>query len=159
MARAHGLTPLILGDALEGEARQTASCSPVSPRVSLPQRTAAPPAVLLAGGETTVTLGPGPDEHAGRTPIPARASPRRCHGAPAGDLGGGRRHRRGGRQADVAGALLTPNSLARARAPGLDPRAMLAGHDSYSLFKAAGDLIDTGPTFTNVNDIRAILIV
>jgi hydroxypyruvate reductase len=59
---------------------------------------------------------------------------------------------------EVAGALLTPDSLVRVRALGLDPRAMLAGHDSHSLFKAVGDLIVTGPTLTNVNDIRAILI-
>jgi len=48
--------------------------------------------------------------------------------------------------------------LARARAKGLDPRAMLAGHDSHTLFNAIGDAIRTGPTLTNVNDVRAILI-
>jgi hydroxypyruvate reductase len=48
--------------------------------------------------------------------------------------------------------------LARVKAQGLDPRGMLAGHDSHSLFKAVGDLLITGPTLTNVNDIRAILI-
>ena len=59
---------------------------------------------------------------------------------------------------EVAGALLTPDTLARARAKGLDPRGMLAGHDSHTLFGSIGDLIITGPTLTNVNDIRAILI-
>ena len=59
---------------------------------------------------------------------------------------------------DVAGALLAPDTLARVRAKGLDPRRMLAGHDSHSLFDAAGDLLRTGPTLTNVNDFRAILI-
>jgi hydroxypyruvate reductase len=53
---------------------------------------------------------------------------------------------------------VAPDTLARARAAGLDPRAMLDGHDSYSLFDAIGDLIRTGPTLTNVNDIRAVLI-
>jgi hydroxypyruvate reductase len=58
----------------------------------------------------------------------------------------------------VAGAIATPDTLARARARGLDPRAALAGHDSHSLFGALGDQIVTGPTLTNVNDFRAILI-
>jgi len=57
-----------------------------------------------------------------------------------------------------AGALLAPDSLARARALGLDPRRLLAGHDSYGFFSALGDLVVTGPTLTNVNDYRAILI-
>ncbi|HWA79917.1 MAG TPA: MOFRL family protein, partial [Acetobacteraceae bacterium] len=57
-----------------------------------------------------------------------------------------------------AGALIGPDTLARARAAGLDARAMLARHDSYSLFATLGDLVQTGPTLTNVNDIRAILI-
>ena len=59
---------------------------------------------------------------------------------------------------DIAGAILAPDTLARARAKGLDPRAMLAGHDSHTLFDAIGDAIRTGPTLTNVNDVRAILI-
>jgi len=59
---------------------------------------------------------------------------------------------------DAAGALATPDTLARARALGLDPRALLDTHDSYALFDAVGDLIRTGPTLTNVNDMRAILI-
>jgi hydroxypyruvate reductase len=59
---------------------------------------------------------------------------------------------------DNAGALVLPDTLARARAAGLDPRALLDGNDSYRLFAALGDLIVTGPTRTNVNDFRAILI-
>jgi hydroxypyruvate reductase len=55
--------------------------------------------------------------------------------------------------------LLAPDTLSRAGALGLDARAMLAGHDSHGFFEALGDLIVTGPTLTNVNDIRAILIV
>ena len=57
-----------------------------------------------------------------------------------------------------AGALLAPDSLARARALGLDPRKYLAANDSYGIFSALGDLVVTGPTRTNVNDYRAILI-
>ena len=59
---------------------------------------------------------------------------------------------------DAAGAIVTPDTLVRARAANLDPRACLAAHDSYSFFSGIGDLVRTGPTGTNVNDIRAILI-
>ena len=59
---------------------------------------------------------------------------------------------------DAAGAVVAPDTLARARAAGLDPRAVLAAHDSYGLFSALGDLVSTGPTLTNVNDVRALLI-
>jgi rubredoxin-NAD+ reductase len=60
--------------------------------------------------------------------------------------------------ARALGAIVTPDTLARAQAAGLDPRAVLAEHDSYTLFDRIGDLIRTGPTLTNVNDIRAILV-
>ncbi|MEM5709727.1 MOFRL family protein, partial [Elizabethkingia meningoseptica] len=59
---------------------------------------------------------------------------------------------------DNAGAVLRPDTLARAAAAGLNPRALLANNDSYRLFSALGDLIVTGPTRTNVNDFRAILV-
>ena len=59
---------------------------------------------------------------------------------------------------DAAGAIVTPDTLARARAARLDPRALLDAHDSYRLFAGIGDLIRTGPTLTNVNDIRAVLV-
>jgi hydroxypyruvate reductase len=60
---------------------------------------------------------------------------------------------------DNAGALLDPGSLARARAAGLDPQARLADNDAYAVFEALGDLVVTGPTLTNVNDLRAILVL
>ena len=59
---------------------------------------------------------------------------------------------------DAAGALVGPDTLARAKAAGLAPRAVLAAHDSYGLFEQLGDLVKTGPTLTNVNDIRAVLV-
>jgi hydroxypyruvate reductase len=59
---------------------------------------------------------------------------------------------------DVAGAILSPDTLARARGKVLDARVMLANHDSHGFFGAIGDLIVTGPTLTNVNDVRAVLI-
>ena len=59
----------------------------------------------------------------------------------------------------MAGAIVTPDTLARAGAAGLDPRAMLAANDAHSLFEALGDQVVTGPTLTNVNDFRAVLIL
>ncbi len=59
---------------------------------------------------------------------------------------------------DNAGAVVTPRTLARARAAGLDPVDCLAANDAYGLFAALGDLVVTGPTRTNVNDFRAILV-
>jgi hydroxypyruvate reductase len=59
---------------------------------------------------------------------------------------------------DAAGAIVTPDTLHRARGLGLDPAGLLAGHMSYDLFRGLDDLVVTGPTLTNVNDIRAILV-
>ena len=59
---------------------------------------------------------------------------------------------------DAAGAFIGPDTLARARAAGMDAREMLAHHDSYEFFRRLGDLVVTGPTRTNVNDFRAVLI-
>jgi len=153
-----GLSPLILGDALEGEAREMGTVlAGIARSVRGHNQPLAPPAVLLSGGETTVTLGSGPYGHGGRNTEFLLGLAIALDGAPgiwavAGDTDGV------DGMDEVAGALLTPDSLVRVRALGLDPRAMLAGHDSHSLFKAVGDLIVTGPTLTNVNDIRAILI-
>jgi glycerate 2-kinase len=117
-----------------------------------------PPAAVLSGGETTVTLGRGAAGHGGRNTEFLLSLAVALGGGPdiwaiAGDTDGidG--------MDDIAGAIVTPDSLARMRAKGFDPRAMLAGHDSHSLFDAIGDAIRTGPTLTNVNDVRAILIV
>ena len=117
----------------------------------------AAPAVLLSGGETTVSIGAGPAGKGGRNTEFLLGLAVALAGAPgiwavAGDTDG-----IDGTE-DAAGALITPDTLARARAKNLDPRAILAAHDSYSLFDKIGDLIRTGPTLTNVNDIRAILI-
>jgi hydroxypyruvate reductase len=162
-ARGAGLTPLILGDALEGEAAQTGILfAGIAQCVALHGQPLIPPAVLLAGGETTVTIGHGPAGRGGRNTEfllslaialggHQGAGTRRIW-AIAGDTDG-----IDGTD-DAAGAVITPDTLARARAAGLDPRAVLTGHDSYTLFDAIGDLVRTGPTLTNVNDIRAILI-
>ena len=157
-ARDMGLRPVILGDALEGEARELGIVmAGIARSVQTHGEPAAAPAVLLSGGETTVTLARGPAGHGGRNTEFLLGLAVALNGTPgiwavAGDTDGidG--------MDDVAGAMLLPDTLARVRAQGLDPRAMLAGHDSHSLFEATGDLIRTGPTLTNVNDFRAVLI-
>jgi hydroxypyruvate reductase len=153
-----GLTPLILGDALEGESRELgivmAGIARSSRLNGVPVKA---PAVLLSGGETTVTIGKGQSGRGGRNTefllafAIAMASDSDVF-ALAGDSDG-----IDGTE-DAAGAIVTPDTLARARAASIDPRACLAGHDSYSCFVAIGDLVRTGPTGTNVNDIRAVLI-
>jgi len=158
LAMAEGITPLILGDALEGESRQLARVLAGIARGcqthGLPRP---PPCVLLSGGETTVTLGAAAAGRGGRNTEFLLALACQLAGRPgitalAGDTDG-----IDGTQ-DAAGALITPTTLARARQAGLDPSAMLDAHDSYSLFATVGDLIVTGPTLTNVNDFRAILV-
>ena len=116
----------------------------------------APAAILLSGGETTVTIGcDGVGKGGQNTEYllgfagANQAQPRIW--AIAGDSDG-----IDGTQ-DAAG-VVTPDRLARGRAPGLDARRHLIAHDSYSYFDALADLVRTGPTLTNVNDIRAILI-
>ncbi|MGE4048272.1 MAG: glycerate kinase [Acetobacteraceae bacterium] len=157
-ARGLGLAPLILGDALEGESREMGTVmAGIARAIRVHGKPLAPPAVLLSGGETTVTLGQGPAGHGGRNTEFLLGLAVALDGAAgiwamAGDTDGV------DGMEDVAGALLAPDSLARARAQGLDARAMLAGHDSHTLFGRLGDQIVTGPTLTNVNDIRAILV-
>lgn len=158
-ARAAGVTPVILGDAIEGEAAQMgivmAGIARSVHRLGQPVRA---PALLLSGGEGTVTIGPEKPGRGGRNTefllaltIALAAEPDVY--AIAGDSDG-----IDGTD-DAAGAIITPETLAEARAAGLNPRAFLAAHDSYSFFDALGQLVRTGPTMTNVNDIRAILIL
>lgn len=153
-----GLTPLILGDSLEGESKDVgammAGIALSASRKGLPVKG---PAVVLSGGETTVTIGKGLAGKGGRNTEFLLSLALTLKGAGgiwaiAGDSDG-----IDGVE-DAAGALVTPDTLARMRKAGADPRQSLVGHDSYTAFKAVGDLVVTGPTLTNVNDIRAILI-
>ena len=155
-ARAQGIAPLVLGDAIEGEAREAArvlggialSCAAHGVPLAVP-------CVLLSGGETTVTVRGG--GRGGRNAefllglALALGGHRRIH-AIACDTDG-----IDGSE-DNAGALLGPDTAARAAAAGIDLRARLAENDGYGVFSALGDLVVTGPTRTNVNDFRAILI-
>lgn len=157
-AREIGLAPLILGDALEGEAREMGKVlAGIARSVRFHGQPIVPPAVLLAGGEATVTIGEGPVGHGGRNTEYLLALALSLGGTHAvwaisGDTDGL------DFMDDVAGAVLAPDTLVRARAAGLDPAGMLARHDCHTFFDAIGDTIRTGPTLTNVNDFRAILI-
>ena len=157
-ARGLGLIPVILGDALEGESREMGIVmAGIARSIRTHGQPVAAPAILLSGGETTVSIGAGPAGRGGRNTEFLLALAVALGGTPgiwaaAGDTDG-----IDGTE-DAAGAIITPDTLARARAQNLDPRTVLAAHDSFSLFDAIGDLIRTGPTLTNVNDIRAILI-
>jgi glycerate 2-kinase len=144
-----GYRVIDLGDRIEGEARDVA-------RAQAAQALATKgPAIILSGGETTVTLkGKG---RGGRNAEYALALALALGGkanisAIAGDTDG-----IDGSE-DNAGALVMPDTLARARAKGIDAEACLANNDAYGFFAGIGDLVVTGPTRTNVNDFRAILI-
>jgi hydroxypyruvate reductase len=157
-ARGVGLAPLVLGDALEGEAREMGTVmAGIARCVRAHGQPLASPAILLSGGETTVTIGRGPAGRGGRNTEFLLSLAIALGGAAdiwaiAGDTDGV------DGMDDIAGAIVTPDTLARALAKGFDPRAMLAGHDGHSLFDAISDAIRTGPTLTNVNDVRAVLI-
>lgn len=178
-ARAAGLEPVLLGDDLQGEARDLGAAHAalalacarggeaallalreavargaahtVDPIVATPRR----PLVLISGGETTVTVcGSG---RGGRNVEYLLGLATALDGHPrisavAADTDG-----IDGTE-DNAGAIVTPDTLARADKAGVDPVALLAANDAYGFFAALGDLIVTGPTHTNVNDFRAILI-
>ncbi len=156
-ARAEGATPLILGDAIEGEAAAAGQVmAGLARSAALHGQPVRGPAVLLSGGETTVTIGAAKPGRGGRNTEFLLAMALALDGtsihALACDTDG-----IDGTE-DAAGAIIAPDTLPRARAAGLDPAAVLAGHDSYSLFARLGDLVKTGPTLTNVNDFRAVYI-
>lgn len=156
-ARQLGITPLILGDALEGEAREVGKVMAGMARScgqhGFPTKK---PCVLLSGGETTVTM--QGDGRGGRNTEFLLSLALALDGAPgihalAADTDG-----IDGSE-DNAGAFVAPDTLARAKAAGLDLRARLANNDAWTCFSELDDLLVTGPTRTNVNDFRALLIV
>jgi len=156
VARAAGFTPHILGDSLEGEARDLGKVlAGITRQVVLHGQPFKPPCVLLSGGETTVTLrGKG---RGGRNVEYLLSLAIALDGLPgvhaiAGDTDGV-----DGIE-DIAGACMAPDTLQRARALGIDPRASLDDNDGHGFFQRLGDSVLTGPTLTNVNDFRAIVI-
>ena len=151
-----GYRPLLLGDAIEGEASEVGKVmAGIARQVAVHGQPAPPPCALISGGETTVTVkGAG---RGGRNVEFLLSMAVELDGRPrifaiAGDTDGV-----DGAE-EVAGALLTPDSLARARALGLNARTVLADNDAHGFFRALGDQVVTGPTLTNVNDFRAILV-
>lgn len=156
VARAAGYTPHILGDSLEGEARDLGLVmAGMARQVARRGQPFAAPCVLLSGGETTVTLrGNG---RGGRNVEFLLSLAVALDGLPgvhaiAGDTDGV------DGVEEIAGACLAPDTIARARALGLHPRACLDNNDGHGFFQALGDAVITGPTLTNVNDFRAIVI-
>nr|WP_199234339.1 glycerate kinase [Acidovorax sp. CF316] len=156
VAREAGWNAHILGDAIEGESRDVAQVlAGIALQVARRGQPFARPCVLLSGGETTVTLrGQG---RGGRNVEFLLALAIALGGEPgihalAGDTDGV------DGQEEIAGATLAPDTLARARALGLRARDRLDDNDAHGFFEALGDAIVTGPTLTNVNDFRAILI-
>jgi glycerate 2-kinase len=151
-----GYRPLILGDALEGEAKEVGKVmAGIARQVAVHGQPAPAPCVLISGGETTVTVGGA--GRGGRNvefllSLAVELDGRLRIFAIAGDTDGV-----DGAE-EVAGAIVTPDSLERARTLGLNARALLADNDAHNLFRALGDQVITGPTLTNVNDFRAVLI-
>ncbi len=162
VARAVGVIPVILGDAIEGEAREVALIQASMARLAASggltgaQDVAVPlPLVLLSGGETTVTVrGNG---RGGRNTEFLLALALALNGAPGIDALAADTDGIDGSE-DNAGAFIGPDTIARAKAAGIDLAAILERNDAWGAFAALGDLLVTGPTFTNVNDFRAILV-
>jgi hydroxypyruvate reductase len=156
-ARAAGITPYILSDEMEGEARDVGMVhAALARQIALRGQPFQRPCVLISGGETTVTVrGKG---RGGRNAEFLLSLATALNGLPgvhaiACDTDG-----IDGSE-DNAGAIYQPDSISRAEKLGLRPRVMLDNNDGYGFFSALGDLVVTGPTRTNVNDFRAILIL
>jgi glycerate 2-kinase len=154
--RAAGFDCVMLGDRVEGEAREVAQEHAALAR-SL--RAQGRRAVILSGGELTVTIrgegrgGPN-QEYALALAVALSGMP--AIAALAADTDG--TDGGAGAATDPAGAVIDGNTAARAQAAGLDPAAFLADNDSTGFFAGLGDLLQPGPTFTNVNDFRAIVV-
>jgi len=151
-----GLAAHILGDAIEGEARDVGTVmAGIALQVARRGEPFAAPCVMLSGGETTVTL--RGDGRGGRNVELLLSLAIGLHGEPgvwalAGDTDGV------DGVEEIAGAIATPDTLARAWSAGLQPRERLAANDGHGFFGALGDSVVTGPTLTNVNDFRAVLV-
>ncbi|WP_037110719.1 glycerate kinase [Rhizobium sp. 2MFCol3.1] len=156
LARSHGVEAAILSDSIEGESRDVASVhAAIAREVLAKDRPFQKPVIILSGGETTVTLR-GKGGKGGRNGEFALAMALAIQGHDMHVLAADTDGIDGSE--DNAGAFVDGKTVDRLRAAGLDPRRLLDGNDSYSGFAAIGDLFETGPTGTNVNDFRAILI-
>jgi hydroxypyruvate reductase len=154
LVREAGLESVLLGDDLEGESRELGAAHA---RLALAAREAGRATVLLSGGETTVTVrgetgrgGPNTEYLLGMALALDGAAGIWALACDTDGIDG---------TEDNAGATIAPDTLARISAAGLDPRTALAENDAYGVYVALGDLVVTGPTRTNVNDFRAVLIL
>jgi hydroxypyruvate reductase len=162
-ARAAGLDAYILSDEMEGESREVGKVHAALARaVAQRGQPFARPCVILSGGETTVTVRKQPEGtprgRGGRAGEFCLGLAQALQGEPnvwalAADTDG-----IDGVE-DNAGAFVTPDTLARASAAGLKIADHLARNDAYGFFDPLGDLVVTGPTHTNVNDFRAVLVL
>ncbi len=154
--RAQGWRAAILTTTLMGEAHDVGQVfAALGREVLAADRPVARPGCLLAGGETTVTLGPNPGQ-GGRNQALALATALAWHHLPPrGDIAALVALATDGTDGptDAAGAVVTPKTVARARGQGLDARAYLRRFDAYTFFRRAGGLLRLGPTRTNVNDL------
>lgn len=157
VARKAGITPLVLGDAIEGESREVAIVmAAIAAQVRRHGQPVKPPCVLLSGGETTVTVrGNG---RGGRNVEFLLSLALALQGADnifavAGDTDGV------DGQEEIAGAFIFPDTLERARAMGMQARDYLDSNNAHEFFEHLGNSLVTGPTLTNVNDFRAILVL
>ncbi|MGB4857088.1 MAG: glycerate kinase [Candidatus Dechloromonas phosphoritropha] len=155
VAEAAGVRPVILGDSIEGEARDVGKVmAGIALQVARRGQPIARPCVLLSGGETTVTVrgkGRGGRNVEFLLSLAIGLNAEEEVFAVAGDTDGV------DGQEEVAGAFVTPCTLARAWSKGIKPLASLDANDGHGFFEALGDALITGPTLTNVNDFRAIL--
>jgi glycerate 2-kinase len=156
LAHQAGVTPVILSDSLEGESREVGTVlAGIARQVRRHGQPAPPPCVMLSGGETTVTVrGTGCGGRNVELLLALALGLRGAAGtyAIACDTDGV------DGAAEVAGALIGPDTLRRAEQLGVSAAAALADNDGHSFFAALGDQVVTGPTLTNVNDFRAVLI-
>ncbi len=155
-AESQGVRALILGDSVEGESREVGKAfSAIARQARYHGQPLAPPCVILSGGETTVTLrgggrgGPNTEFALGLALGLAGEPGITAIACDTDGIDGSE---------DNAGCIVDPGTLARARECGLDPQAALRDNDAWSFFHALGDLVVTGPTHTNVNDFRALLV-
>ena len=157
VARAAGVTPILLGDAIEGEAREVARVMAGIARSCADHGYPAPGPCVLLSGRGNLRDGPGPG---------ARRAERRIS---PGAGGGARRQSRASRRwpgtltgstarKTMPGPSWGRRACSRAAALGVHAKALLADNDGYTFFQALNDLVMTGPTLTNVNDFRAILV-
>lgn len=155
--RAHGITPLILGDTITGEAREVAKMhAAIAREIRHYGNPYKPPVALISGGETTVTVkgsGRGGRNTEFLLSLAIALSGLEGVYALACDTDG-----IDGSEAN-AGAVITPDTLSRATRAGIDAAALLNNNNAFTFFEKLGDLVVTGPTYTNVNDYRIILVL